>query len=228
MAVSKVHPVEALLEAHAAGQRLFGENRVQEFAGKSDALHESLSPGTADAEVHLIGPLQSNKTTRAAELFQSVDTVDSLKTAQRLSSAATACGKQLPILIEVKLSPEDTKHGVAPALLAELLDGIAPLPSIELRGLMTVPPWSTEAETPPSAGSASACASDADRAVYRHVERLRRRDRGGLNHRAHWNGHLWPASAPCGHSLDARARRCSDVCAHLSRSRLIYKDTPYG
>ena len=84
MAVTKVHPVEFLLEAFAAGQRLFGENRVQEFAAKSSSLAL-----LADAEYHLIGPLQSNKSNRAAELFHSIDTVDSLKLAQRLSVAAT-------------------------------------------------------------------------------------------------------------------------------------------
>lgn len=143
MAVSKVHPVEALLEAQAAGQRLFGENRVQEFAGKAEQLGEA----AGEMEVHLIGPLQNNKTARAAELFAAVDTVDSVKTAQRLSVAAGAMGRMLPILVEVKLSHEETKHGVAPELLEELLDGIAVLPAIALRGLMTVPPWSTEAET---------------------------------------------------------------------------------
>ena len=150
MAVSKVHPVEALLEAHAAGQRLFGENRVQEFAAKFDRLYDHGPEPQGDphnAQYHLIGPLQSNKTTRAAELFHAVDTIDSLKTAQRLSSAATALGKTLPILIEVKLSPEDTKHGIAPDLLPSLLDEIAPLPGLELRGLMSVPPWSEDPET---------------------------------------------------------------------------------
>lgn len=150
MAVSKVHPVEALLEAHAAGHRLFGENRVQEFATKSDQLHQ-LYPGDAsgalDAEFHLIGPLQNNKTTRAAELFVAIDTIDSLKTAQRLSSAALALNKTLSILIEVKLSHEESKHGIAPELLPDLLQTIAPLPALKLSGLMTVPPWSTEAET---------------------------------------------------------------------------------
>ncbi len=150
MAVSKVHPVEALLEALSAGQRLFGENRVQEFAAKVTQLPQ-LAPSTANdltgPEFHLIGPLQSNKTTRAAELFNAVDTVDSLKTANRLSAAALALGKTLPILIEVKLSHEDSKHGIAPELLPELLGSIAPLPGVELRGFMTVPPWSTEAET---------------------------------------------------------------------------------
>src|SRR4051794_29757603 len=82
MAVSKVHPAEAILEAYAAGQRLFGENRVQEFQEKSQKLG-----GVADAKFHLIGPLQSNKTNRAVELFDAVDAVDSLKIAQRLDVA---------------------------------------------------------------------------------------------------------------------------------------------
>src|SRR3984957_7366256 len=82
MAVSKMHPAEVILEAHAAGQRLFGENRVQEFSEKF-----SIVSSLPDAEYPLIGPLQSNKTTRAAELFYSIDTVDSLKIAQRLNSA---------------------------------------------------------------------------------------------------------------------------------------------
>ena len=136
MAVSKVHPVEVILGAYAAGQRLFGENRVQEFAGKSVALGH-----IADAEYHLIGPLQSNKATRAAELFHSIDTVDSLKLAQRLNTAAQALNKTIPILIEVKLSHEESKHGLAPEELPALLDAIGELPHVGARGLMTVPPW---------------------------------------------------------------------------------------
>src|SRR5882762_780591 len=93
MAVSKVHPVEAILEAYAAGQRLFGENRVQEFQEKSASLS-----GLSDAKFHLIGPLQSNKTNKAAELFDAIDAVDSLKIAQRLDTAATALNKKLPVL----------------------------------------------------------------------------------------------------------------------------------
>src|ERR1700734_2847460 len=101
MAVSKVHPVEFILEAYAAGQRLFGENRVQEFQEKSQHLST-----LTDAQFHLIGPLQSNKTAKAAELFDAIDAIDSLKIAQRLSTAASALGKKLPVLIEVKLSHE--------------------------------------------------------------------------------------------------------------------------
>jgi pyridoxal phosphate enzyme (YggS family) len=136
MAVSKVHPVEALLEAYAAGQRLFGENRVQEWQQKSEqaAALEGLA-------MHLIGPLQSNKTTPAAKLFQAIDTVDSLRIATRLNEAARALGKTLPILIEVKLSPEESKHGLAPTDLPSLLEALKPLESLRVSGLMTVPPW---------------------------------------------------------------------------------------
>lgn len=141
MAVSKVHPVEAILEAHTAGQRLFGENRVQEFAGKSAAV-----ASLTGAEFHLIGPLQSNKTARAAELFHSVDTVDSLKVAQRLDSAAASLGKRLPILLEVKLSHEESKHGLDPAALPQLLDQLASLRNVTVSGFMTVPPWSEDPE----------------------------------------------------------------------------------
>lgn len=142
MAVSKVHPVEAIMEAYAAGQRLFGENRVQEFQLKSERLEH-----LANAQFHLIGPLQSNKTNKAAELFDAIDAVDSFKIAHRLNIAASALGKKLPVLIEVKLSHEETKHGLAPEDLSALLDAVEELPSIEAVGLMTVPPWSEDAET---------------------------------------------------------------------------------
>jgi PLP dependent protein len=141
MAVSKVHPVEAILEAYAAGQRLFGENRVQEFQEKSPNLKE-----LAGAEFHLIGPLQSNKTAKAAELFDAIDAVDSLKIAQRLNTSAIALGKKLPVLIEVKLSHEESKHGLSAEELPSLLAAMNDLESIETVGLMTVPPWSEDAE----------------------------------------------------------------------------------
>jgi hypothetical protein len=142
MAVSKVHPVEAILEAYAAGQRLFGENRVQEFQDKSPHVQ-----ALTDAKFHLIGPLQSNKTTKAAELFDAIDAVDSLKIAQRLNTAASVLTKKLPVLIEIKLSHEESKHGLAPDELSALLTAMEGLESIEAVGLMTVPPWSEDAET---------------------------------------------------------------------------------
>jgi pyridoxal phosphate enzyme (YggS family) len=136
MAVSKMHPVDLLLEAHAAGQRLFGENRVQEWQQKAEAA--AALPGL---EMHLIGPLQSNKTAKAAELFHAIDTVDSLRIATRLNDAARALSKRLPIYLEVKLSHEESKHGLAPADLPALLDAIAKLEALIPIGLMTVPPW---------------------------------------------------------------------------------------
>ena len=142
MAVSKMHPAEAIVEAYGAGQRLFGENRVQEFQEKAPAV-----AGLADAEFHLIGPLQSNKTTKAAELFHAIDAVDSLRIASRLNATAAALGKKLPVLIEVKLSHEESKHGIAPEELPDLLVGVASLDAIVPAGLMTVPPWSEDAET---------------------------------------------------------------------------------
>jgi hypothetical protein len=141
MAVSKVHPAEMILEAYAAGQRLFGENRVQEYQEKSPHL-----AALTDAKFHLIGPLQSNKTAKAAELFDAIDAVDSLKIAQRLNTAASALKKKLPILIEVKLSHEESKHGLSPDELPSLLAAIDELEWIEAVGLMTVPPWSEDAE----------------------------------------------------------------------------------
>ena len=141
MAVSKIHPVEMILEAYAAGQRLFGENRVQEFQEKSPHVKD-----LADAKFHLIGPLQSNKTSKAAELFDAIDAVDSLKIAQRLNTAAEAIGKKLPVLIEVKLSHEESKHGLTPNELPDLLASMEELESIAAVGLMTVPPWSENAE----------------------------------------------------------------------------------
>jgi PLP dependent protein len=157
MAVSKVHPAEAILEAYAAGQRLFGENRVQEWQSKQPAV------SAADIEMHLIGPLQNNKTTKAAELFHAVDTLDSFKTAERLNRAAAALHKTIPVLIEVKLSPEETKHGLAPEELPTLLDQLAPLTHLTIRGLMTVPPWSDD--TPEGAETA--------RPYFAHLRRLR-------------------------------------------------------
>ncbi len=142
MAVSKTHPAEALAEAYAAGQRLFGENRVQEMQIKGPQL-----AGLAGLEVHLIGPLQNNKTGRAVELFHAIDTVDEVKTAVRLNAAAAALGRVLPLLIEVKLSPEATKHGLAPEALPAFLEAVAGLPSLRATGLMTVPPAGDSAES---------------------------------------------------------------------------------
>jgi pyridoxal phosphate enzyme (YggS family) len=142
MAVSKVHPAEALIEAYESGQRLFGENRVQEAQSKAPAI-----AGCSGLELHLIGPLQNNKTSKAAEIFHAVDTLDSAKTAERLNSAATALGKTIRVLVEVKLSHEESKHGIAPEDLPALLAALTPLNHLRVGGLMTVPPWDESAET---------------------------------------------------------------------------------
>jgi pyridoxal phosphate enzyme (YggS family) len=139
MAVSKVHPVASLEEAYAAGQRLFGENRVQEWQAKAETAGQ-----LAGLEMHLIGPLQSNKTTPAAQLFQAVDTLDSIKLATRLNEASARLGRVLSLLVEVKLSPEESKHGVQPEDLPALLDAVAALANVRVDGLMTVPPWPSD------------------------------------------------------------------------------------
>jgi pyridoxal phosphate enzyme (YggS family) len=137
LAVTKKFPAVVMREAYAMGIREFGENYVQEFDTKLPEL-----AGLAEARFHLIGHLQSNKTARAAELFQTIQTVDSAKLARRLSQE----GRPLDVLIEVKLSPEDSKAGAALEQLPELIATIRSLPNLRLRGLMTMPPWSENAE----------------------------------------------------------------------------------
>lgn len=146
MAVSKMHPAEALAEAQAAGLRLFGENRVQEWQQKQPVVSRLINR-SGQIQMHLIGPLQSNKTAKAAELFDAIDTIDSLRIAARVNQTATELNKKLPVLIEIKLSHEETKHGLAPEELAALLEQLEPLESLVPSGLMTVPPWSEDAET---------------------------------------------------------------------------------
>ncbi len=146
MAVSKMHPAAAITEAAALGVTLFGENKVQEFQTK----HAQLGSWFAQNQiaVHLIGHLQSNKAARAAELFSSVDSVDSLRLAERLNGAAGEQSHALPVLLEIKLSDEESKTGLAPDSdeLATLLERLPDLPHLQLRGLMTVPPYLRDAE----------------------------------------------------------------------------------
>lgn len=151
MAVSKTHPASAIVEAVAAGVTLFGENRVQEFQQKVMVLAIE-APGGADLagiQVHLIGKLQSNKSAKAAEIFSAIDSLDSLKLAQRLNEAASRLNRIISILLEIKLSPEESKSGLEPdsAELAELLERLPDLSNLNPGGLMTVPPWSEDPET---------------------------------------------------------------------------------
>ncbi len=137
MAVSKTQPAERIREAYAAGQRLFGENRVQEFTGKADALQD-----LKDAEWHMIGHLQTNKAAKTAELFKAVDSLDSVKLAEKLDAAARARGTKLDVLIEINIGGEAAKNGVAPnsSELEELLNAAPRFEALAFRGLMTVPP----------------------------------------------------------------------------------------
>ena len=143
MAVSKTFPPEKMREAYAAGIRVFGENRVQEFAGKFDSVR-----GLAGPEWHLIGHLQSNKAGKAVELFDAVDSVDSVKLAERLNAAAENLHKTLPVLIEINVGGEEVKSGVAPASneLEQILLSAPRWKNLSLRGLMTVPPYTEDPE----------------------------------------------------------------------------------
>ncbi|WP_263416573.1 YggS family pyridoxal phosphate-dependent enzyme [Terriglobus albidus] len=160
MAVSKTHPASAIEEAYAGGQRLFGENRVQEWEAKSAQL------SLPDMEMHLIGPLQSNKTNKAAGLFHTIEAVDSLRIAQRLDTAAQALGRKLPILLEIKLSHEDSKHGMAPEELPALLEALPALSHVIPVGLMTVPPLDAQGEEA--------------RPYFRHLRELRDRAQSSI------------------------------------------------
>jgi pyridoxal phosphate enzyme (YggS family) len=137
VAVTKKFPAEVIREAYAAGLRVFGENYVQEFEGKHPALAD-----LTGAEFHLIGHLQSNKTRVALDLFQVIETVDSAKLAKRLDQG----GRMLEVMIEVKLSHEESKAGAEPESLGSLIEEIRNCANLQLTGLMTMPPWNDDAE----------------------------------------------------------------------------------
>lgn len=139
LAVTKVFAADVILDAYELGMRDFGENYVQEFEGKFPLVSQ-----LAGANFHLIGHLQSNKARQAAELFSHIHTIDTAKLARRIDEAAAGV-KQ--VLIEVKLSHEEAKHGCAPADLPELIDAIGACRKLQLTGLMTMPPWDENAET---------------------------------------------------------------------------------
>jgi PLP dependent protein len=137
LAVTKKFPAAAIREAYELGLREFGENYVQEFETKRPELD-----ACTGARFHLIGHLQSNKSKKAAELFEVIQTVDSAKLVQRLEQEQ----RTLDTLIEVKLSHEEAKFGAEPEDLPKLIDAIAACPHLRLLGLMTMPPWSDDAE----------------------------------------------------------------------------------
>jgi pyridoxal phosphate enzyme (YggS family) len=135
LAVSKTFPAEDVRAAHAAGQRMFGENYVQESLTKIEALADL----RASLEWHFIGPLQSNKTRPVAENFDWVHSVDRLKIAQRLAEQRPAHLPPLNVCLQVNVSGEASKAGVTPTEAAEAAHAIAALPQLRLRGLMSIP-----------------------------------------------------------------------------------------
>ena len=143
IAVTKTVSPDRIREAYDAGVRLFGENRVQEFATKAQVLADLKA-----TEWHMIGHLQSNKARAAAELFHAVDSVDSLRLFERLNSVAKELGKRIPVLIEINIGGEQAKSGVGPDS-SELEQVLAASPSCEhlqIHGLMTVPPYNDDPE----------------------------------------------------------------------------------
>ena len=142
--VSKTHPAEMIRAAYEAGLREFGENRVQEWEGKRQALTDLV-----DARWHLIGHLQSNKATRAATIFHCVDSVDDAALAQRLDrtrQGAAAAPGPLRVLLEVHIAGEAAKSGAEPSDLPELAEAVTKCASLHLNGLMCVPPFLDDAE----------------------------------------------------------------------------------
>jgi pyridoxal phosphate enzyme (YggS family) len=146
MAVSKMHPASAILEAANAGITLFGENRVQEMQTKRPDL-AALAP---TVRIAMIGHLQTNKAKKAAELFDAIHSLDSLDLAEKLHAAALAQQRRLPVLLEIKTSHEDAKTGLLPSSpeLNQLLERLPDLTALEVHGLMTVPPWDENPEAP--------------------------------------------------------------------------------
>jgi pyridoxal phosphate enzyme (YggS family) len=155
MAVSKTQPVHMIQEAYEAGITVFGENRVQEFADK--IRHVS----ALRIEWHLIGHLQSNKASKAAELFDGIDSVDSMKLAERLNRAAQEADKCLDVLIEINLGNEEQKAGLSPDSpeLNALLRAFEGFEALQMRGLMCIPPQTVQ--------------PDAARGYFRRMRNLR-------------------------------------------------------
>ncbi len=139
IAVTKKFAASLTREAFELGMRDFGENYVQEFEGKHPELRDLAAKG---ARFHLIGHLQSNKARKASEIFQVVETVDSVKLAQRLDGM----GAKLETMIEVKLSEEESKAGAPPQEIGPLVDAIRASQNLQLTGLMTMPPWNEDPE----------------------------------------------------------------------------------
>lgn len=139
LAVTKSQPPEVVQAAAALGLTLFGENKVQEARAKIPLCSGRL-------RWHFIGHLQTNKCRDAVELFEMIQSVDSLHLAQELNKRAEQAAKRIPVLLEVNVAGERRKFGYAPERLLAELPALNALPRLEIRGLMTVPPWSPEPE----------------------------------------------------------------------------------
>jgi len=143
VAVSKTHPPQAIREAFAAGVRDFGENKVQEAEGKIPALEDLRAGGL---RWHMVGHLQGNKGRRAAELFDTVDSVDDLTLAARLQRGAEHAQKHLPVLVQVDLGKEDTKFGLDEQYLFPMLEQLRGYEAVRVEGLMVLPPFAPDPE----------------------------------------------------------------------------------
>ena len=141
VAVSKTHPPEAVREAHAAGLRDFGENKVQEAQAKLPALGD-----LEGARWHLVGHLQSNKARKAVALFERIHSLDSFPLAQKLEQAAAEAGRTLDVLVQVDLAGEVTKHGADAEQLLPLLEQLRGLRALRATGLMLLPPFAEDPE----------------------------------------------------------------------------------
>lgn len=135
LAVSKTKPIEAILEAYQAGQRAFGENYVQEGVEKVAYFQQQ----GIELEWHFIGPLQSNKTRLVAENFDWMQTLDRFKIAERLNAQRPYHKAPLNVLIQINISDEQSKSGIAPEQMLDLAKQIQDLPHLRLRGLMAIP-----------------------------------------------------------------------------------------
>ncbi|MBI5537848.1 MAG: YggS family pyridoxal phosphate-dependent enzyme [Deltaproteobacteria bacterium] len=141
VAVSKTKSAAAVREAYEAGQRDFGENYVQELAGKASSLSD-----LPDLRWHMIGHLQTNKAKQVLKIAHMVQTVDSVRLAAELGARAQQAGKRLPVLLEVNVGAEEQKSGVSLHQARDLMEAVGQQEALELRGLMTVPPFELDAE----------------------------------------------------------------------------------
>jgi pyridoxal phosphate enzyme (YggS family) len=141
VAVSKTQPPEAVREAYEAGVRVFGENRVQEAEEKKAALSS-----LPDAQWHLVGHLQANKARKALDLFDLIHSLDGVELGQRLDRLATEGRQPYPVLVEVEMGGEATKHGIDPSAVLGVLGRLKELPHLSIQGLMCIPPPDPDTE----------------------------------------------------------------------------------